>query len=217
MNKQILYVAIGAMLLSSCSSAYKTGQTPDDVYYSPGEGVPAAVPPTDDNTSYYDPSNILYLGSFYNNYPCIYTPYYDGYIYNHYYNSYYYPYPVYAKTYSTPYVNTIPRMVNLNAYNTNTYNNNNVSGGYLLRAQAANPTTTLKTIAPVTTGNKIGSALERIFSSPAGYDNNNSSSNNNNAAGNNTNYNTNTDRNYAPINGGDNNAGAGSRPARNGR
>ncbi|HJS53138.1 MAG TPA: hypothetical protein VJ765_01300, partial [Chitinophagaceae bacterium] len=35
MNRQILLLAITAAALSSCTTAYKTGQTPDDVYFSP--------------------------------------------------------------------------------------------------------------------------------------------------------------------------------------
>ncbi|MEO5683809.1 MAG: hypothetical protein ABIQ88_14285 [Chitinophagaceae bacterium] len=36
MNTRILLLALSVAALSSCSSAYKSGQTPDDVYYSPG-------------------------------------------------------------------------------------------------------------------------------------------------------------------------------------
>jgi hypothetical protein len=35
MNSKILLLAISVAALSSCSTAYKNGQTPDDVYYSP--------------------------------------------------------------------------------------------------------------------------------------------------------------------------------------
>src|SRR4030095_14810745 len=35
MKRQILLLALTAAALSSCTTAYKTGQTPDDVYYSP--------------------------------------------------------------------------------------------------------------------------------------------------------------------------------------
>ena len=35
MKKTILLLAISAALLTGCSTSYKTGQTPDDVYYSP--------------------------------------------------------------------------------------------------------------------------------------------------------------------------------------
>lgn len=35
MKSTILLLALAAVIFSSCSSAYKTGQTPDDVYFSP--------------------------------------------------------------------------------------------------------------------------------------------------------------------------------------
>jgi len=35
MNTRILLLALSVVALSSCSSVYKSGQTPDDVYYSP--------------------------------------------------------------------------------------------------------------------------------------------------------------------------------------
>ncbi|MBS1746411.1 MAG: hypothetical protein JST21_09610 [Bacteroidetes bacterium] len=37
MKKNLIYVAFLVALLTSCSSAYRTSQTPDDVYYSPGQ------------------------------------------------------------------------------------------------------------------------------------------------------------------------------------
>lgn len=36
MNSRLILVALVVLTLASCSSAYRTGQTPDDVYYSPG-------------------------------------------------------------------------------------------------------------------------------------------------------------------------------------
>src|SRR5206468_490591 len=35
MRSSILLLVLAAAIFSSCTSAYKTGQTPDDVYYSP--------------------------------------------------------------------------------------------------------------------------------------------------------------------------------------
>ena len=35
MKSQILLLALTVAALSSCTTAYKTGQTPDDVYFSP--------------------------------------------------------------------------------------------------------------------------------------------------------------------------------------
>jgi hypothetical protein len=38
MKTNVLYLSILVVLFSSCSTAYKNSQTPDDVYYSPTEG-----------------------------------------------------------------------------------------------------------------------------------------------------------------------------------
>jgi hypothetical protein len=35
MKSSVLLLALVVAALSSCTTAYKTGQTPDDVYYSP--------------------------------------------------------------------------------------------------------------------------------------------------------------------------------------
>lgn len=35
MNPKILLLALPIVIFSNCSTAYKSGQTPDDVYYSP--------------------------------------------------------------------------------------------------------------------------------------------------------------------------------------
>jgi hypothetical protein len=52
MNTRILLLALSAAALSSCSTMYKSGQTPDDVYYSPGQEQVAVVQKEDDpNTS----------------------------------------------------------------------------------------------------------------------------------------------------------------------
>lgn len=39
MKRSILFAALVTGLLSSCSTAFKAGQTPDDLYYSPGRDV----------------------------------------------------------------------------------------------------------------------------------------------------------------------------------
>lgn len=48
MKTRILLLAISAAFLSSCGTMYKSGQTPDDVYYSPGREQ-AAVVQTDED------------------------------------------------------------------------------------------------------------------------------------------------------------------------
>lgn len=128
MQTKILLLALSAAALSSCSTAYKSGQTPDDVYYSPVRVVEEKQnterdevrkePSVDyeitmgirdrrwrDFRDDYDYDNSPY------NYTC------NKYNYGYYYNPYYYPWAIYTgkTSYSKP-VNTTPRMVNLNTY-----------------------------------------------------------------------------------------------------
>ena len=39
MKKLVLSAFVAATILSGCSTAYQMGQTPDDVYFSPGQEV----------------------------------------------------------------------------------------------------------------------------------------------------------------------------------
>lgn len=64
--KTILFsLAAGALVLTGCSSAYRTAETPDDVYYSYGAARPAAeeryTERSDDYVSYWDDSDDRYL------------------------------------------------------------------------------------------------------------------------------------------------------------
>ena len=49
MNKYFLPIVTASLLLAGCSAAYKTGQTPDDVYYSSGPRVVQDEIATTDN------------------------------------------------------------------------------------------------------------------------------------------------------------------------
>jgi hypothetical protein len=210
MNTGILLVAISAIVFSSCSTAYKTGQTPDDVYYSPVR-ADFAVLPDEGPTSYDDQSIIMSIRDprwrdFDNDYA--YTPYSYGYNYDYYYNPYYCAYPVF-NTMLAP-INTTPRMTNLSAYN-HTYNNINEA----LRLNKINAIQQEKTYTN-DQGTGVGNFIRQVFAVPENnnYYNNLNSNNTNN---NNTNYN---DRNYQPVNNGGGSSSSGgsvSRPARSGR
>src|SRR3954447_8357230 len=43
MNTKIILLSLGVAALTSCTTAYKSGQTPDDVYYSPAKEKEAYV------------------------------------------------------------------------------------------------------------------------------------------------------------------------------
>ncbi len=111
--------------LASCSTAYKTGQTPDDLYYSKGKTV---VTDSYVHNSYSTEDHRIRMAAYdwrWRNlddrydYNCSYSPYNYGYNYGYYYNPYYYPYPVYSPgiKYINP-KNTVIRTTNLNSYNT---------------------------------------------------------------------------------------------------
>jgi len=147
MNAKILLLALSVAAFSSCSTAYKTGQTPDDVYYSPVRpGKPRVEKEEDPERRYVADSRNRYSYSDYRivmgiydsrwrdldydydyGYQYQYSPYSfsSGYTnYGYYYNPCYNTWPVYTKL-SVP-VNTTPRKVNLNAYSG--YNNYQVAG-----------------------------------------------------------------------------------------
>lgn len=130
MQSKILLIALSAAAFSSCSTAYKTGQTPDDVYYSPVKPVAEKkyTVQEDDRRPVNNDYEITMTirdqrwRNFREDYDYDYSPYnyavcnckYSGY----YYNPYYYPWAIYTTTptYAAR-VNTTPRMVNLNTYN----------------------------------------------------------------------------------------------------
>ncbi len=133
MKNKILLFALALITLASCSTAYRSGQTPDDLYYAKGKTVAEenskqtveqpAVNYEDHaiRMSAYD-RRWRSLDDDYD-YNCSYHPYAYGYSYGYYYNPYYCHYPVYS--YGTGFTNpknTAIRTVNLNAYNSTMVN-----------------------------------------------------------------------------------------------
>ncbi|MBL0184006.1 MAG: hypothetical protein IPP96_17680 [Chitinophagaceae bacterium] len=150
MKTKILLLSLTAAAFSSCTTAYKSSQTPDDVYYSPArvyeddsqnkreEEKTKPAPDYEITMSIRD----YRWRNFSNEYDYDHSPYNyscKGYSYGYYYNPYYYPWAIYTPraTYSKP-VNTTPRMVNLNAYNG--YNPNVASDKTNGTGRWANPT-----------------------------------------------------------------------------
>ena len=103
--KNILIILLSGFLLSSCSTAYRTAQTPDDVYYSPAEQVKerTRVERKVTRDDYYDRDEALYrmrLNDYRFNrldayWDYDYNPYNYGYN-GYYYNPHYYSGPVYS-------------------------------------------------------------------------------------------------------------------------
>lgn len=132
MNIKILLFAISAAAISSCSSSYKNGQTPDDVYYSPvrvaeedsrhdkDKDVARRLDPEERQIRM--AAHDRRWRDFDDDYDYRYDPYNYGYSYGYYYNPYYCHYPVYIQNVviANP-KNTVPRMTNLGSYNNTVY------------------------------------------------------------------------------------------------
>ena len=149
MRSAILLLVLSAAVLGSCTSAYKTGQTPDDVYYSPARQHDeyVNVKQHDDqkyknDDEYYDDqylrmkvhNRVMWsdLDDYYYYNPRFSYSYYNSFNWNNpwtplmFWNSYYNPYcsPVMYTGYSKVIYNH-PRIFNLNTYNNNQLTNNN--------------------------------------------------------------------------------------------
>lgn len=219
MNSKLLLLFFTITTLASCSTAYKTGQTPDDVYYSPvrfyGENSEEKKETAQNREDYSEERQIrmrIYdrrWRSFDND--IYYNPYQFGYNYGYYYNPFYYTFPVYntcacACVPSNPKTST-PRMTNLGGYGTgyNYVNTTNSNPKYNIQSRKSprgynNSNNT----------SSLGNTLNKVF-------NNGNSSNNNNSSSSNT-------RSYSPSSsssssssGSSSSGGSTSRPARSGR
>ncbi|MEO6253786.1 MAG: hypothetical protein ABIO79_10790 [Ferruginibacter sp.] len=151
MQSKTLLVALSVAAFSSCSTAYKTGQTPDDVYYSPARIIEKENRSEKQEQVRYDAKDDYEITMSirdrrwrdfrddyeYNNSPYNYTVC-NCMNYGYYYNPYYYPWAIYTTKLYTP-VNTTPRMVNLNAYNG--YNTKVATGKTTGTITWANPST----------------------------------------------------------------------------
>ena len=228
MNRKLLLISISLVTLCSCSSVYKSGQTPDDVYFSPiRTGYDEARKEDDkksDDTDRYQTIEDRQIRMGINNrrwrtldnYDYSYNPYYYGYNYSYYYNPFYCHTPVYnpvVVVVNNP-KNTTPRKVNLGGYNSG-YNNTNT-------AVIPKNSGTKYNSRPANTYNNSNSGLGKILGkvlSPG------SSSNNSNSSSNSSSNNS-TNRSYTPSSssgsssGGSKSSSSGgsvSRPARNGK
>jgi hypothetical protein len=209
MKSTILLLVLSAVILGSCTSAYKSGQTPDDVYFSPQRQQDKYVNVKekddeqyqgDDYSSYDDHylrmkvhNRVMWsdLDDYY-----FYNPRYSySYYYNlnnpwspyTYWNYYYNPYcsPV-ISTHTTGMAYNHPRMFNLNTYNSTQLTNNNYSspkGSSYNSSMYNNYNSRPVRIVGYTPNNNSGSSggnfLRNIF---------NSSSNSSNSSSNNSSY-----------------------------
>jgi len=200
MKRQILLLAITTAALSSCTTAYKTGQTPDDVYFSPTRPQDEYVrvkEQEDDryqyDEAYYDdrylrmkvhnPSQWSSLDDWYS---------YDRYGYraNAYYGTYYNPYtswnyhynpycqnnviayhPGYAGQTSVAQNVARPRAFNLASYTGTTYNNANNS----VKMSSYKTGMTSPVYNNKNSNNGFSNTLKQIFNSGTNINSSNSS------------------------------------------
>ncbi len=221
MKTNFLLLALSVAVFSSCSTIYKSGQTPDDVYYSPVKIV-EEQPDNYRDQERYEPSadygirmgvrdrrwrnysdDYDFRNSPYNYATC------NTYNYGYYYNPYYYPWAIYAGKviYAQP-NNTAVRMVNLNAYK-----------GYNSNIASIKTTGTNNNINPSSRYNNnnnrstIGNAIRQAI---APGNNSSSNNNNNNSNNNNTRSYTPSSNSSSPSSGGRSSGTSVSRPGRGG-
>lgn len=168
MQSKILLFILSVAAFSSCSTAYKTGQTPDDVYYSPVKPVTEKkyTEKEEDRRPVNNDYEITMAvrdyrwRNFRREYEYDNSPY--NYCYcsckstGYYYNPYYYPWAIYTTTptYAVK-LNTTPRMVNLNAYS-----------GYNTRVAAGKTNGTLtfsNSSAQYNNSNRSGSRIREVL------------------------------------------------------
>lgn len=194
MNLKLFILAIAGVSFASCSTAYKSGQTPDDVYFSPVRAVDERdhreeEKTTETRTDSYEEREIRMatrdrrwrdINEDYD-YNSRYDPYRYGYNYGYYYNPYYYNRPVFLPGYTiiNP-KNSTPRSTNLGSYNNPTLvvaNNKTGETKWVPANRSYN------------NSNNVGSFIRRVIT-PAATTNNNNRSN--------TNYENNNTRTYTP-------------------
>jgi hypothetical protein len=181
MNIKILLAALVIGSVTSCSTAYRSGQTPDDVYYSPVRAIEEREEREEKRDRYEDASDRyeereIRMASrdrrwrdMNNDYDYRYSPYLYGYNYGYYYNPYYYNRPVFLPGYViTNPKNSTLRTTNLGSYSNNTLVVSNTKTGQ---------TQWVKTRSSYNNSNNNSSFVRRIITASAPTNNNNSSDN----------------------------------------
>lgn len=196
MKTKLLLSIFAIAALSSCTTMYKSGQTPDDVYFSPAPVYNDYVrrDTKDDNTVYNNPdvynTEDRTIRRRINNRR--YRRYDDRYNYPYGYNNGYNKYPVYRDTKTNNNTNQ-PRKYNLDVYKNNPApaNTNTAPTGKLGTQQnTENNTAPVRKFNSTTnSGSDVGNFIRKVFSGSGSEGANNNSyqgSNNNNTSGNNS-------------------------------
>ena len=229
MKTKLLLLAVSVAAFSSCTTMYKSGQTPDDVYFSPARNYGEAVATTKKesaNDEYYNYSNderMIRMGitdyrwrylnndyayspySYYNNYSA-----YNRHGYYNNYSNYYNPYysDFYSNYYYNPYYSPYPVYITPASTIKNSTPRMTNLNGYTQHYNNLNaPLMSIPANRPRVYNNNnsrtsaLGNVLNKVFTP----------SNNNNNSSNNTSTNkTTTERTYTPPPASNNNSSSGS-------
>lgn len=175
MKQKTLLFICSIVILASCSTAYKSGQTPDDVYYSPATKIEDAVIVRHEEEKnigrrYYADRQILMSihdprwRYFNDDFNYAYDPYRFGYNYGYYYNPYYYAYPIFIS--GTMVIN--PKNSSIRTTNLGSYNYSNM----VVMNQKDNSTRLIHNSRPYNNSNNSSDFIRRIITPPTNSSNN---------------------------------------------
>ena len=209
MKSKVLLLALSVAALSSCTTAYKTGQTPDDVYFSPARPQDEYVRIDKEDSRQYRSDDDYYDDRYlrmkvnnrsrWNDFNDWYSYEKYGFGYNYTYGTYYNPYNSWNYYYNPYCTNTViinskntstynkPRTYNLNTYNS-TAGSSTTQNNMFKYVGSANNNTSNTYTAPRnsssrSTNSNSGNVLRDIF---GGGNNNTGSSGSNNSGKSNT-------------------------------
>lgn len=228
MKSNLFTLSLLTLVFASCNSVYKSGQTPDDVYYSPArtEGTVEVRERRDERRE-----PIMTYSDWLMDrdirmrmrdprwrrmdWDMGFTPYHFGGWNGYYYNPFYYPLPVFSPGVVTPVnpkVNT-PRTTNLNAYvpPVRNFNQTNTPRNIKTGAVGSSPVRQYNNRNQSSSG--LGTTLRRVLD-PAGSNNRNSGSSGNDW---NSGRSYNSGSSSSGSSSGSSGGGGVSRPARSGR
>lgn len=205
MKSVIFPLAFAALVFSSCTSAYKTGQTPDDVYYSPVRQQDEYVQVEERDDRQYRGSDDYYedrylrmrvqnryrwsvLDDYYFNSPYAYnyygsyysghnwySPYNSYWSWNNYYNPYYTGVVIIKNPGKTYTPPSRPIAFNATSYN---YNNTNSNKPYNRVSNSSNSNSGPR----YNNSNSFGNTMRKVFSNSNSGNNNNSYRSDNNSS-----------------------------------
>ena len=196
MQPKTLLIALSVLAISSCSTAYKTGQTPDDVYFSPAPAYKDYV------RSENKENNTVYNTDVYNTEDREIRRRINNRRYRRYDDRYNYPYgnnngynnypPVYTDPKTTNTNSSQPRKYNLGVYKNTPPSNTTTNTDPKLGTQQNTGTTSTpvrKFDNTSNNGSGVGNFIRKVLSGSGNEGSNNSSSQNNsnsNSSSNNT-------------------------------